>query len=136
MTICDLTVLQVQDPGARVAVMTQIKFLNLVANSLPNEFIGLRLAQNLGLRELGLFYYVLASSETLGEALTRVARYSAIDDEGVHITCHECKTIRMTFKYVGKAPIGDYHQIEFFIAALLRISRQLTGRHCLQAALN
>ena len=58
----------------------------MVADELRDEFLGLHLAQKVDLRELGLLYYVLASSETLGDALRRAARYSTIQNEGVRIS--------------------------------------------------
>ncbi len=125
----DVTVQQANDPSIRMPVKNQIKFLNAVANALPDEFLGIHLAEGIDLRELGLLYYVLASSETLGDALRRGARYSTINNEGVHITYREREGISMTFEYIGVARLSDRHQIEFFVIALLRICRQLTGRH-------
>jgi AraC-like DNA-binding protein len=125
---CDLTVQQVKNSDLRMAVETQIRFLTLVADALRDNFLGVRLAQSLDLRELGLLYYVLASSETLGDALRRVARYSTIHNEGAKIICSEDKNIRLTFQYVGVARMTDRHQIEFFVTILVRVCRQLTGR--------
>ena len=122
-----LTIRQIKDPSIRLAVKKQITFLNLVADALQEEFLGILLAQDLELRELGLLYYVLASSDTLGDALRRVARYSTIHNEGVHITCRDRKGILILFEYVGVARSIDRHQIEFFVTTLLRICRQLTG---------
>ena len=96
-----LTKQQAKTPAARVAVSNQIKFLNLVADALQDDFLGIRLAQNFDLRELGLLYYVQASSATLSEALQRVARYSSIMNEGVRLTYCKRKDISMTFEYRG-----------------------------------
>ena len=123
-----LTKQQAKNPAARVAVRNQIKFLNLVADVLHDDFLGIRLAQNFDLRELGLLYYVQASSGTLSEALQRVARYSSIMNEGVRLTCRKRKDISMTFEYRGVSRLGDRHQIEFFVTTLLRLCRQLAGR--------
>jgi hypothetical protein len=41
------------------------------------------LARDFDPRELGLLYYVMASSQTLGDALKRVARYSQITNEAL-----------------------------------------------------
>ena len=81
----------------------------------------------------GLFYYVLASSDTLGEALQRGARYSAILNEGITLRLRKAKAIRINFEYAGVPRHSDRHQIEFSIVALTRIFRQLTNRH-LQAS--
>jgi AraC-like DNA-binding protein len=110
-------------------VRNQITFLNRVAEKLPDPLLGIHLAETIDLRAMGLLYYVLASSETLGDALKRLARYSTISNEGVRITCGERKELTIKFEYIGIARLSDRHQIEFFAVMLLRICRQLTGRH-------
>ena len=81
----NLSLQQAQNPDARIPVRDQIQFLNLVADELDEDFLGIRLAETIDLRQLGLLYYVAASSDTLGDALQRVARYSTILNEGVRI---------------------------------------------------
>jgi AraC-like DNA-binding protein len=122
-----LTDEQIKDPRARFAVDDQIQFLNVVANALGDEFLGFHLAQSLDLRELGLLFYVAASSETLGDALQRAARYSSTVNEGLSLKYLKGGDIRMVFEYVGVARHSDRHQIEFLMTALIRVCRQLTG---------
>src|SRR4029078_3322982 len=76
---------QIRKPEVRIPVRSQVKFLNELAAHLNDEFLGIHLAQSIDLRELGLIYYVLASSEDLQNALMRLARYSAVHNEGVNI---------------------------------------------------
>jgi AraC-like DNA-binding protein len=123
-----LSLKQIQDSRARIAVKSQIDFLNLIADKLSDEFLGIRLAREIDLRELGFLYYVLASSQTLGEALKRAARYSKLQNEGVDITYREGKFVRITHEYVGVPRRLDRHQIEFFVTIVLRVCRHLTGR--------
>jgi AraC-like DNA-binding protein len=124
-----LSVRQAKNSHFRIAVKNQIKFLNLVADALPDEFLGVHLAECVDLRELGLLYYVLASSSTLGDVLQRFSRYSAIHNEGVQITYRESNNkVSMIFNHVGVARLNDRHQIEFFVVTILRLCRQLTGR--------
>ena len=119
---------QIKDRGARLTVRHQIQFLNLAANALQDDFLGFHLAQQLpDLRELGLLFYVAASSETLGDALQRTARYSSIVNEGLSLKCLEGEDIRMVFEYVGVARHLDRHQIEFSMTVLIRLCRQLKG---------
>jgi AraC-like DNA-binding protein len=125
----NLTAAQAKDARLRMPVRTQIKFLNEVADELPDPLLGIHLAEGVDLREMGLLYYVLASSETLGDALERLARYSAINNEGVRITCRERKGVAVKFEYVGVSRASDRHQIEFFAVMLIRICRHLTGQH-------
>jgi AraC-like DNA-binding protein len=122
-----LTDHQVKDRGARLPVQHQIQFLNLVADALQDELLGFHLAQLPDLRELGLLFYVAASSETLGDALRRLARYSSTVNEGLSVKCLEQEDVRLAYEYVGIARHSDRHQIEFFMTVLIRLSRQLTG---------
>jgi AraC-type transcriptional regulator len=96
-----LTPQQIDDPRARLPVKSQIRFVELAAKALDDEYLGFHLAQKFDLRMGGLFHYVLASSETLGEALQRGARYSAILNEGVTLRISEAKGIRIYFEYAG-----------------------------------
>jgi AraC-like DNA-binding protein len=124
-----LTLHQIEDPGARLKVQDQIKFLNLAANALEDDLLGFHLALLPDLREIGLLYYVSASSEMLSMALQRVARYSSIINEGVSLTYIDGKDVVIAFHYVGISRHQDLHQIEFFITALIRMCRLLTGHH-------
>ena len=110
----NLTTAQIKKPEIRIAVRAQIAFLTEVASAIQDDFLGVHLAQSLDLRELGLLYYVLASSETLGEALKRLARYSGIHNEGVHIICQDRNALGIDFQYFGVSRVNDFHQIEFF----------------------
>jgi AraC-like DNA-binding protein len=122
-----LTDQQIQDGGARLTVHQQIEFLNVAADALRDEFLGFHLAQMPDLRELGLIFYVAASSETLDDALQRAARYSTIVNEGLSLKYLKSGDIRMTFAYVGVARHSDRHQIEFLMTTLVRLCRQVTG---------
>lgn len=122
-----LTHAQIENPRAPIKVRDQIKFLNLVASALEDDFLGFHLAQECDLREIGLLYYVLASSEILIDALQRGVRYSTIVNEGVSQTCIDSKSIGLSFDYVGVSRHPDRHQIEFWITALIRTCRHLTG---------
>jgi AraC-like DNA-binding protein len=119
---------QIKNPHARIPVRSQIELLNLIAEDVSDEFLGVHLAREVDPRELGFLYYVSASSQNLGDALERVARYSKLQNEGVAIKYRQGKFARITFEYLGVSRRFDRHQIEFFVAILLRVCRQLTGR--------
>jgi AraC-like DNA-binding protein len=123
----NLSVQQAKNPSLRVPVKDQITFLNLVAEALDDEFLGIRIGQIPDLRELGLLYYVMASSPTLGDALQRGSRYSTLQNEGVHIGYRAGKVITITFDYFGVSRRTDRHQIECFITLLVRMCRKLSG---------
>ena len=123
----NLTPQQINNTSLRLRVRDQIKFLNLVAGALQDDLFGFHLAQLPDLREFGFLYYVSASSEILGDALKRLARYSAIANEGVSLAYLDGRNVSITFHYVGVSRHLDWHQIEFFMAMLVRLCRQLTG---------
>ncbi len=122
-----LTHHEIEDPRSVIKVRDQVNFLNLVATALEDDFLGFHLAQTADLRQLGPLHYVLASSETLIDALQRAVRYSSIVNEGISLKCIDGKSIRISFHCVGIGRHLDTHQIEGFMTALVRICRQLTG---------
>lgn len=123
-----LTVEQIDDSGARMPVQSQIKLLELAAEALQDDFLGFHLAQDYELREIGLFYYVLASSEILADALHRAERYSGIMNEGILLQARIGKETAIALSYVGIDRRSDRHQIEFWLTSLVRLCRQLTNR--------
>jgi AraC-like DNA-binding protein len=119
---------QIEDPHVRITVRSQVVFLDLVAKALGDDLLGFHLAQNFDLRMIGLLYYVLASSETLGEALGRVARYSSIVNEGFRVTVREGNQIYVVLESVGVPRRLNRHQIEFSFATFIRACREITKR--------
>ena len=123
----DLTSHQIETPQTVIRVRDQIKFLNLVAAALKDDLLGFHLGQTADLRELGLLYYVLASSKTLIDALHRAERYSSIVNEGVSLRCVDSRFVRISFHCIGIGRHLDTHQIECTMTTVVRICRQLTG---------
>ena len=121
-----LTVEHVDNPTIRLAVRAQIRVLDLAAQELQDEYLGFHLARSFDLREIGLLYYVMASSEQLADALRNAERYSGINNEGVRL--HFRATV-IALDYISVDRRSDQHQIEFWLTALVRICRQLTGSH-------
>ena len=121
-----LTVKQVDDPTVRLEVRTQIKVLELAADVLQDDFLGFHLARSFDLREVGLFYYVMASSDHLADALRNAERYSGINNEGVrlHFRSDGAMVIALDYRNVDRR--SDRHQMEFWLTAIVRLCRQLT----------
>jgi len=123
-----VTLDQVCDLAVRLKVRDQIEFLNLAAEALGDDYLGFHLALHADLRELGLIYYVVASSQCLADALQRGARYSSIVNEGVLQQCLTGGQTGLSFRYVGVHRYPDRHQIEFWMVALVRLCEQLAGQ--------
>jgi AraC-like DNA-binding protein len=123
-----LTVEQIDDSGVRLTVQNQIVLLELAAEALQDDLLGFHLAQDYDLREIGLFYYVLASSEILADALHRAERYSGIVNEGISLQARIGKETTIALSYVNIDRRSDRHQMEFWLISLVRLCRQLTNR--------
>ena len=120
---------QISDSRARLPVAAQINFLNLAAEALQDDLFGFHLAKIPDFRELGLLYYVVASSDILQDVFERAAKYTAIVNEGVAQSCVNGGRCGVRMKYAGVSRHADRHQMEFWVTAVLRICRHLTGRH-------
>jgi hypothetical protein len=124
-----LTLQGIEDPQARIGAESQIAFLKLASEALDDPLLGFHLAESFEPRELGLLYYVQASSATLGEALGRVARYSSVAHEGLAAKCVRGNALTFRIDNVGVPRHTDRHQMEFLITGLVRIFRKLTNTH-------
>ena len=120
---------QLEDPKARLVVRDQIDFLNLVAEALDDDMLGHHLALDFDLRLGGLFYYVLASSESLLDLFERGARYTTLVNEGVNQKLFDARRVGMAVRYIGIRRQTDRHQMEFWLTTLVRLCRHCTGKH-------
>jgi AraC-like DNA-binding protein len=123
-----LTLREIEDEKTELRVTTQINCLNQIAEALGDRLLGFHLLEKLDLRRLGFIHYVVASSENLGAALGRAARYSSIVNEGVRLQTDLGRTLRVGIEYAGVSRLSDRQQIEAWIAAIVRSCRQITGR--------
>src|SRR6478609_7924678 len=119
----------IADPEARLSVRSQVTLLDEAATALKDDCIGFTLARDFDPRDLGLLYYVMASSQSLGEALKRLARYSKITNEAVVFGYREANRLTISLSYSGVPRHSDRHQIEFCMFAVIRICRLLTERN-------
>jgi AraC-like DNA-binding protein len=119
----------IADSEERLSVRSQITLLNEAAIALQDDSLGFTLARDFDPRALGLLYYVMASSQTLGDALKRVARYSQTTNEALVVRYREGNRLLINLSYSGVPRHSDRHQIEFCMFAVLRICRVLTGQN-------
>src|SRR5262245_8362299 len=118
----------IADPEKRLSVRSQIALLDEAAIALKDDCLGFTLARDFDLRELGLLYYVVASSQALGDGLKRVARYSQITNEAVVVRYQEGNRLIISLSYSGVPRHSDRHQIEFCMFGVLQVCRMLTGQ--------
>ncbi len=123
-----LTLEDARDPAVRLEVRTQIKLLKLAAEEVQDQWLGFHLARSFDLREIGLVYYVMASSDQLADALRNAERYSQINNEGVRLNFRmKDGSAAIALDYVNVDRHADRHQIEFWLVTLVRICRKVTN---------
>jgi len=115
------------DPQTRIPVVQQVAFVNALAQALKDDQLGFHLAQAVDLREAGLIYYVAASSDDVARSLENLERYCRIANESVVLTVRAGDSLRVELAYSGLARHSDRHQIEFLIALVVRMYRELTA---------
>src|SRR5262245_53740952 len=91
----------IADPEQRLSVQSQIRLLDEAAIALKDDCLGFTLARDHDPREIGLLYYVMASSQTLGDGLRRVARYSRITNESLVVGYREGNMLVINLSYSG-----------------------------------
>jgi len=119
----------IADPEERLSVQSQIRLLDEAAIALKDDCLGFTLACDFDPREIGLLYYVMASSQTLGDALKRLARYSKVTNESLVVGYREGNSLIINLSYSGVPRHSDRHQIEFCMFGVLRICRLLAGQN-------
>ena len=69
----------------RIKVKSVIDFLERVSRAVEDDWLGVTLAADFDLREIGMLYYVAASSQRFGDALKRLDRYVRIANEALDL---------------------------------------------------
>jgi AraC-like DNA-binding protein len=118
---------QVDDPKARLDVVGQVALLDIAAKKLDDPLLGFHLAKSAELRQLGLLYFVLASSATFRGALVAAERYSTVVNEGIVLRRLPGSVTGISYEYIGVPRYADRHQIEVFATVLVRFAREGTG---------
>ncbi len=112
----------------RLSARRQIAFLNIAAAALDDDLLGFHLAQSFDFRALGFVHYIMASADTLGEALTYQEQYGLFANESLDIREGGMQGASLELNYAGVSRHLDRHQAEFWLTATVRHSRFCTGR--------
>ena len=124
-----LSVGQIDDRNARVKVRSQIRFLELAADALQDDLLGLHLARDYDLREIGLLYYVHGVFRGSERRAAQGCPLQRHHQRGSFTQiCAPAGKTAITLDYVGVERRSDRHQIEFWLLSIVRLCRQLTNR--------
>jgi AraC-like DNA-binding protein len=101
----------------------------MAAAETNDPLLGLHVAATMDLREIGLLFYIAASSETVAEALEYLARYAATAtaEIGLEISRQKDETL-LTFHRVPAFEEPIRQQPELLALGFMRVLRMLTNR--------
>lgn len=116
-------------PDAGVAVVSQHRFLEYASVATADPLLGMRVAQQMDLRNIGVLYYLAAASTTVAQAFHNLARYSRVASEAVlfELICKDdgvALTIIPVLRYGEPPP----QYCEFVAMLLVRAMRAVTNR--------
>lgn len=121
-----LTADDVDDASRWIEVSAQVKFLKIAAEALQDDLLGFHLSQGFDLREIGLLYYIMSSSDSFADAMSNGQRYTRIVNEGIGIN-FDADRAAITLDCAGVERLSDRHQFEFWMFSIVRVCRQITG---------
>ena len=126
---CELSRAQLtQDPGG-ISAASQHRFLEMAAVEMDDPLLGLHIAAAMDLREIGLLFYLTASSATVAEALEHLAQYAATTTEEIRldISQQQGETV-LTFNRVLGIDEPCRQHSELIALAFNRVLHKLTNR--------
>lgn len=116
--------------GARIPIAAHAAVFELAAQSIDDDCLGLRFGATRDARDAGLIGYMGIASQTLGDALRNLSRYSRVFSDAIEVDVSNLATagdLRWTFRISGT--LRTRQMIEFSAANLVQATRQLTGRN-------
>src|SRR5215475_13819545 len=120
---------QLIDDPSGISVISQHRFLELAAFEANDPLLGLHVAAELDLRDIGILFYLQAASATVGDALEHLARYGATTNEEIRleIAQHGDET-HLTLHHQLASDEPRRQHSELIALALIRSLRKLTNR--------
>ncbi len=118
-----------RDPDRRLQVRLDLRLWLAMLELLPDPKLGLRLAERLEARDLGLVGYLMRNSPTVREALERLTRFSRILDETyppeLRVRGGEAvySSDSVAYPIARLEPVADWE-----LAAVVTLVRRLAGR--------
>ena len=118
----------ISDPRG-ISAASQHRFLELAAHEANDPLLGLHVAAELDLRDIGILFYLQAASATVAEALEHLARYATTtsDEIRLEISQHGDETLLTLHHVAATAELRRQHS-ELVALALNRVLRELTNR--------
>lgn len=116
-----------EDPGG-ISVASQHRFLELAALETKDSLLGLHVSGELDMRDIGILFYLQASSATVEDALDHLARYAATTSEEIRLEISRQEgEVLLTFYHVLDSDNPRRQHSELIALAFSRVLRFLTN---------
>ena len=117
------------DPDARVPASILIRLWEFLPERAENESYGLWLADKVAGAPLSVAWWVIQSSATLGEGLTRALRYQRLLHDAARSELVMRDDVAIYRHQIGAPPFRPpHHAIEFGFASIVGLAQRVTGR--------
>jgi AraC-like DNA-binding protein len=115
------------DPDGRVPIVAVHAFLEWASELSRDPHFGLHAGERLPAGAMEVLDYATRSSRTIGEGLTRLARYYALLVENVAIKVETAGNLARLIHDAPPGVRGNRHAAELFFAIVVARGRSLTG---------
>jgi AraC-like DNA-binding protein len=117
-----------EEPGG-ILVASQHRFLELAALEANDPVLGLHVAEEIDMRDIGILFYLAAATATIAEALEYLARYAATTNEEIRLEIvRQQDETRLTFRRVFATDEPRRQYAELIALAFYRVLRRLANR--------
>ena len=125
----ELSRARLTEEPAGVSVVSQLRFLELAASETNDPLLGLHVAAELDMRDIGILFYLTAASATVADALERLVQYSATTNEEIRLDLsrHDDRTV-LTIHHLLPTDEPRRQHAELVALAFIRALRFLTNR--------
>lgn len=124
-------------PDARVAVVSQFRFLEYASAATADPLLGMRIAQQMDLRDVGVLYYLAAASTTVAQAFHNLSRYSRVVSEAILFELIDKNDgVALTIIPMGRYGEPPPQYCEFVAMLMVRAMRAVTSRRLTASEVN
>ena len=118
----------VLDEDTGISTISQYRFLELAAKELDDGLLGLHLAEQMDLRNVGLLFYISSASSTVLEALSNLSKYAVTSNEDVRVDLFQKKDEIVLCSRTISAQEPHRQYSELVALAMIRALSRATNR--------
>lgn len=115
------------DPDSRIPTKAMVRLWQSLMDALEDPLLGLNVGAGPAVADFGLVGYAMRHSDTLLDAMSRLARYQRILTEAIRFTLTEQSNSYVLTWVMQPALLALRHPAESNVHLVIRAARELTG---------